>query len=201
MGTRARRWTATALFIGGGAVAALSSATAIAAAATPVTISSGGCSGGGSSYCFAPESANANAGDTVTWTNQSGVGHTVTSCTSAACPGAAANTGSQTFDSPVGSANGSAASVTFTQAGTYVYYCKIHGYAAMHGTVTVAAAATSAPASQAPATQAPATQAPSTGAGTTATVPSTGAGLGPNLLVGAALVTLGGLALRWRRRT
>ena len=195
MGTRARRWTATALFIGGGAVAALSSATVIAAAVTPVTISSGGCSGGGSSYCFTPESANANSGDTVTWTNQSGVNHTVTSCSSAACPGAAANTGGQTFDTPANS--GSSTSVTFTQAGTYAYYCKIHGYAAMHGTVTVAAAATSAPASQSPA----ATQAPGSSGGTTATVPSTGAGLGPNLLVGAALVTLGGLALRWRRRS
>jgi plastocyanin len=198
MGTRARRGIAGVLFIGAGAVAALSSATAIAAAATAVSISSGGCSGGGSSYCFTPESANANAGDSVTWTNQSGVGHTVTSCTSTACPGAAANTGSQTFDSPVSS--GSTASVTFTAAGTYIYYCRIHGYAAMHGTVTVAAAATSAPASQAPATQAPASQAPSSGGGVAATVPSTGADLAPNLLVGAVLVSLGGLALRWRRR-
>jgi hypothetical protein len=30
---------------------------------------------------------------------------------------------------------------TFTGAGTYVYYCTIHGYAAMHGTITVSSPA------------------------------------------------------------
>jgi LPXTG-motif cell wall-anchored protein len=185
--------------IGGGTVVAVSGASAVAAAVTGVTISSGACSGGGTSYCFTPEQANATAGDTVTWTNQAGVAHTVTSCTSSACPGAAANTGSQTFDQPVASANGSTANVTFSQAGTYMYYCKIHGYAAMHGTVMVAAAATQAPASQAPASAAP-TQAPGSGS-VAATVPSTGADVGPNLLVGVALLSLGGLALRLRRRT
>ena len=200
-----RRGLAATLFLGGAALVALSGATAVAAAVTGVTVTSGGCSGGGSSYCFNPEQANANSGDTVTWTNNSNVAHTVTSCTSAACPGAAANSGSQTFDTSLASAPGSTGSVTFTQAGSYTYYCKIHGYAAMHGTVTVAAAATQsatpAPSQSAAASQAPAaTQAPSTSAGVVTTVPGTGADILPNLAAGAGLMALGGVFLLRRRR-
>lgn len=197
-----RRAAAGMLLLGGGCLAALSGATAVAAAVTGITVTSGGCSGGGSSYCYSPEQANANSGDTVTWTNNSGVAHTATSCTSAACPGAPANSGSQTFDTSLAAVPGSTGSVTFTQAGTYTYYCKIHGYAAMHGTLTVAAAATPAPASQAPATSTPAaTQAPTPAAGSATTVPGTGADILPNLAAGAGLMALGGLVLVRRRRS
>ena len=62
--------------------------------------------------------------------------HTVTRCTLAAChvsPG----TGKQAApNSPILSAGGKY-SVIFTGKGTYVYYCKIHGYTFMHATVTV----------------------------------------------------------------
>jgi hypothetical protein len=67
----------------------------------------------------------------------------VTRCTPAACNGASGGTGNDPQFSSMTLAlppNGSA-SFTFTQPGTYVYYCTIHGYALMHGTITVTAAA------------------------------------------------------------
>jgi len=111
-------------------------------ATTKITILPGACAGGGSEFCFKPESVTVGVGAPVVWTNQTGVGHTVTSCTTSACPGAPANTGSNTFNHSVGAANGSTASVTFTSPGIYTYYCMIHGYAAMHGKITVVAAPT-----------------------------------------------------------
>jgi plastocyanin len=73
----------------------------------------------------------------VVWVNQSGVAHTVTLCTLSACPGAPASTGKDTFDIALGAASGSRASHVFKTAGKYFYYCRIHGYAAMHGEVVV----------------------------------------------------------------
>jgi plastocyanin len=111
-----------------------------AATSTKISIRPGACSGGGTSFCFKPESVNIAMGGTVVWTNASGVGHTASSCTASACPGAPANTGSNTFSFAIGAANGSTGSFTFTSAGVYTYYCMIHGYAAMHGKITVFAA-------------------------------------------------------------
>jgi plastocyanin len=107
---------------------------------TKITVLSGGCSGGGTAFCFKPESASVGVGSSVVWTNMTGVGHTASTCTSAACPGAPANTGSNTFSVTIGAPNGSAGSFTFTSAGTYTFYCMIHGYVAMHGKITVVAA-------------------------------------------------------------
>jgi plastocyanin len=104
-----------------------------------ITIMSGACSGGGTAFCFDPESVAITSGSSVTWTNDSGVGHTATSCTPSACAGAPANTGSSQFNVSIGAANGSAASTTLTTPGTYYYYCMIHGYAAMHGRIIVTA--------------------------------------------------------------
>jgi plastocyanin len=115
----------------------LTSAHASAASGAAVTIKDGACSGGGTEFCFSPESVTVAVGSAVTWTNETGVQHTTSSCTASACPGAPANTGSQTFSNPMGAANGSTESVTFTSAGTYTYYCMIHGYVAMHGTIIV----------------------------------------------------------------
>src|SRR5439155_3118267 len=78
----------------------------------------------------------------VTWTNASSAGHTATSCTPGVCAGAPSNTGSDTFAVNVDTTG----SFTFHSPGTYVYYCSIHGYAAMHGTITVSAASTPTPA-------------------------------------------------------
>jgi len=88
-----------------------------------------------------PESATTLDGELVHWVNAStdefSEGHTVTSCTPSACFGAPANTGGDTFNIRVGGGWGDNNSFTFGSAGTYTYYCKIHGYNSMHGTITV----------------------------------------------------------------
>ncbi len=186
MMTVVRRLIAGGLVVCWACLAADAGAGIAMASGPALTITAGACSGGGTSYCFSPEQAQATSGDTATWTNRSGVSHTVTSCTSSDCPGAVANTGGQTFSASA--PGGGSGSVTFTQAGTYTYYCMIHGYAAMHGTITVAAAAT----------QAPATQAPTVAGPRSSPTPSAGAGL-DGVGAGVALMALGGLLL-WRRR-
>jgi plastocyanin len=71
-----------------------------------------------------PATTTVNAGDTVTWSNTSGVVHTAT-----------ADDGS--FDT--GSiSDGASGSVTFDEAGTFPYHCTIH--ASMTGSIVVAAA-------------------------------------------------------------
>jgi LPXTG-motif cell wall-anchored protein len=87
-----------------------------AAASTGVTISD---------FKFAPGGVTVNVGDTVTWSNAGPTPHSAT-----------ANDGS--FDTGILSKGGSG-SHTFTQAGTFSYFCKPHPF--MKGTVTVVAAA------------------------------------------------------------
>ena len=84
------------------------------------------------------------AGDTVTWVNRTGVEHTVVRCTPAACNGVSGGSAATDSFAPgtVGAAQGATFSHTFAEPGTYVYYCTIHGYALMHGTITVSPAAT-----------------------------------------------------------
>jgi plastocyanin len=170
-----------------------------ALASTAITVSSGACSGGGALFCFTPESAGGTTGSAVTWTNQSGAAHTITLCTSVACPGAPANTGSDSFDLSLSSTNGNSAQFTFSSAGTYHYYCKIHGYTNMHGAVAVSAATTPAPAT--PSSSGPSTPTPSGAKGSGATTPGTGAGLGaPMLLLPLGfLLILAGVAGRRKR--
>jgi plastocyanin len=171
-------------------------------ASTSITVTSGGCSGGGTLFCFTPESASGTTGSAVAWTNQSGVAHTVTVCTASTCPGAPANTGSDSFDLSLGSAG--TVQFTFSSAGTYTYYCKIHGYAAMHGAVTVAAASTPPPTAgptPTPSSGSSPTPRPSGVQGSTTTTPGTGAGLGaPLLLVPLGLMLiLAGVSGRRKR--
>lgn len=80
-----------------------------------------------SASSFNPGVLTVTVGTTVQWRDASGLAHTVT-----AAPGTA-----ETFDLAVG-ANG-AVSHGFTTAGTYAYYCRVHGSptAGMRGTVTV----------------------------------------------------------------
>lgn len=61
---------------------------------------------------FNPASITVTMGTKITWTNKDGVAHTVTS-------------NSNFFDSG-NIANGGVFSYTFTTAGTYPYYCRIH---------------------------------------------------------------------------
>lgn len=129
-----------------------------------VTVTSSGCAGG-SSFCFVPSAVSTASGTTVTWTNQTTASHTVTRCTPVACMGVDGGTGT---DSTFTSMNldpgpGTTAVHTFSGAGTYNYYCQIHGYAVMHGTVTVTAATTT--------TAGPTTAPPSTAPPTTAAAP------------------------------
>lgn len=99
---------------------------------------------------FQPASITVDVGDSVTWTNEDGVPHTVT-----------ADDGS--FDEPLPQSGG-VVTLTFSTPGTFTYYCKIHPN--MHGTVVVEAQAGSDTSTPAPAatTAAPSTStaAPST---------------------------------------
>ena len=85
---------------------------------------------------YVPKEVVVKGGDTVVWTNQDDVGHSVT-----------ADDGS--FDSHPGCTEtggsclpkGGTFKVTFTKPGRYAYYCRVHGGpggSGMAGTVTVA---------------------------------------------------------------
>ena len=102
---------------------------------TTSSMSGGGGGGGGatpnpvmSGTAFSPALDTVAIGATVTWTNQDPVTHTVTY---ASGPDAA-------FDSGSIPPNGTFQH-TFQTAGTYVYYCQIHGTptAGMRGTIVV----------------------------------------------------------------
>lgn len=92
-------------------------------------------------FCYVPAVQQSSQGDTVTWSNASPDVHTVTRCTAAACGGQDGGTGADTLDSGgnVAASTGTY-NHTFNGAGTYYYYCALHGYSVMHGEVVVAAA-------------------------------------------------------------
>jgi plastocyanin len=118
------------------AVGATGGAAGPAAKAAAVAIQNAGpC---GQVFCFTPQTLTVTSGTTVTWTNQTSVSHTVTRCTTAACPVGPGTGSDAAFGSGILGA-GQTFSVTFHGLGTYNYYCQIHGYAIMHGTVTVVA--------------------------------------------------------------
>jgi len=107
---------------------------------TAITINFGGCANGGGEFCFVPELASGQTGVQVTWTNQSTAPHTLATCDPTNCPGAPASTGPDTFNNvAINSTNGSTGSFTFTHAGTYYYYCTIHGYTNMNGRLAISA--------------------------------------------------------------
>jgi plastocyanin len=95
--------------------------------------------GGGSCsslFCYAPANLTIHQADSVTWTNNSTANHTVTRCTTSLCPGAGPGTGTDpAFNRGVGI--GSKFTIQFHRVGTYNYYCQIHGFFIMHGTITV----------------------------------------------------------------
>ena len=75
---------------------------------------------------FSPADITVSVGTTITWTNKDAVAHTVTS----GVPGSI----SGQFDSGNISQNGNF-KFTFSQTGTFKYFCKIH--TSMTGTITV----------------------------------------------------------------
>ena len=175
-------------------------ARAHAASSLTITISSN-CA----SFCYVPQAMSVPVGSTVTWVNKSGAPHTVTRCTPAACTGASAGTGTDSsFTSgDIAAASGATFSQTFSQPGTYVYYCKIHGYALMHGTITVTAATTTtaAPAPTAPAATAGPAPAPTpAGAHQLASTGGNSAGIATIALILIA-IGLAATSFEWRRRS
>jgi len=114
--TRARRQTRSFVAAAAAVAAMFLVGGAIAVAATRAVAISG--------FAFSPSSLTINVGDRVTWTNSDAVGHTATAT------GGAFDTGD------IG--QGQSASVRFTKAGTYAYYCTPHP--SMTGTIRVRAA-------------------------------------------------------------
>ena len=82
-----------------------------------------------SNTSFQPGALTINAGDTVTWTNNDITFHTVTSGTS--CQD------NNVWTSSALLSNGQTFSVTFSQAGTYPYFCLVHCFSGMTGTILV----------------------------------------------------------------
>jgi plastocyanin len=85
---------------------------------------------------YVPNVKTITVGTTVTWMNNGGMTHTVTTCDSnhsvPQCPGMDASS-LDSFDMSV--AGGASVSHTFTVAGTYYYYCRPHPW--MQGEIIV----------------------------------------------------------------
>jgi plastocyanin len=114
----------------------VATSTPAAAALSNVTITSSQC--GGTFFCYKPSSLMVTDGGMVKWTDTTGVSHTVTRCTAAACSGTGPGSGTGTLTSGSVAPNGTLTR-TFNGTGIYNYYCTIHGFATMHGSITVKA--------------------------------------------------------------
>jgi LPXTG-motif cell wall-anchored protein len=115
----------------------------------------------------------------------------VTRCDAPDCNGVGGGTGGDaTFTSAnIAAGGGSTFSHTFHGAGTYHYYCQVHGYFVMHGTITVLAATpptTSAPTPTTVSSGSPATTAaPASGSPGSNTSPTTATGTSPTTVATA----------------
>lgn len=90
-----------------------------------------------SNLSFQPGLLTINAGDTVKWTNQDSVSHTVTSGTNCQNNGVWASSGLLS--------NGQTFSVTFNEAGTYPYFCVPHCFLGMTAAIFVDPASSNIP--------------------------------------------------------
>lgn len=133
-------------------------------------------------FQFNPRTVTVHVGATITWTNDGPSAHTAT-----------ARDGS--FDTGL-LRKGASASHTFSQAGTYTYFCRIHPF--MHGTVIVLAVTTPPAASPRPGSSAPRPSGASTAAPTntvpsapSAALPLTGMSVAADATFGFLLVGLG----------
>jgi plastocyanin len=148
-------------------------------------------------FHFTPSTITVHVGESITWTNDGPSTHTATA------RDGSFNTGQLK--------KGQSASHTFTQAGTFAYYCQIHPF--MHGTIVVLAAPSPATPSTTPPSASSSTTTPSpatTGATTTgstgsstaapsaepatvarATLPVTGLDVSEALTIGLVLIGVG----------
>jgi LPXTG-motif cell wall-anchored protein len=162
-------------------------------------VSVGSSGPGCSTFCFSPAQTAIEAGGTVTFTNPSDVDHTVKRCTPAACNGASGGTGDDaTFSAmTIALPPNVTARYTFTQPGTYVYFCTLHGYALMHGTITVTAAAPATTVAPLPTTVA---SAPTVSTTDPNALASTGGSVDPLIAVAGVLLVAGLAAVGLSRR-
>jgi plastocyanin len=135
------RRTVAVLIIAGAGISAAPATLALGAAPAPaltanvsVVPSGGTCT---SLFCFKPPFVKIANNSAVSWVNRSTATHTITRCTPAACSGHGGGTGSDVGFGATSLAPNQRYTFTFDATGTYVYYCAIHGYSVMHGTVSV----------------------------------------------------------------
>lgn len=87
-------------------------------------------------FCFRPAQLHVPLNTAMTWKNTSFSIHTVSRCTRPACP-VSGGTGTDNGPKSGTVSPGKSYTFVFRHKGTYVYYCQVHGYAVMHGTITV----------------------------------------------------------------
>ncbi len=133
-------------------------------------------------FHFSPATTTIHAGDTISWSNNGPSSHTATA------RGGAFDTGMLK--------KGQSASHTFTQPGTFTYFCQIHTF--MHGTIVVLAATTATTTSTTAATGI--TTTPTAAAQAGPTLPNTGFNALGALFAGVLLLGLGAGLRRTRAR-
>jgi plastocyanin len=90
----------------------------------------------GNELSFVPDTVNISVGDTVRWTWESNF-HTVTSGTSCVADGQFCSPDNMNCDAGIFNDTGFVYEFTFTQPGTYQYFCALHCFAGMTGVVNV----------------------------------------------------------------
>lgn len=90
----------------------------------------------GNEFTFKPDTVNIRVGDTVRWTWASDF-HSVTSGTSCTADGQFCSPANLNCDAGILNDTGFVYEFTFTQAGSYQYFCALHCFAGMTGVVNV----------------------------------------------------------------
>ena len=90
----------------------------------------------GNKIRFVPDTLNISVGDTVRWTWGSD-DHSVTSGTPCTADGQFCSPDNMNCDAGILSNTGAVYEHTFTQAGTYSYFCALHCFAGMTGVINV----------------------------------------------------------------
>ena len=90
----------------------------------------------GNEFSFVPDTVNIRVGDTVRWTWESDF-HSVTSGTSCTADGEFCSPDNMNCEAGILNDTGFVYEYTFTQPGTYQYFCALHCFAAMTGVVNV----------------------------------------------------------------